>query len=80
MQTLLEFPDYRVQSIRELAFKAGKGSIHWGIVHRWNTIPEALVSRTRCGSRIELKLTDLGLHVIHDHDISPTPPHQQSQP
>jgi hypothetical protein len=64
LKTLLEFPDRTAPSVRDLAIKVGDGRIHWGIVHRWNTIPEALVSRIRCGSRIQLKLTDLGFQVI----------------
>jgi hypothetical protein len=77
MQTLLEFPEMTAPSIRELAIRAGKGAIHWGIINRWKTIPEAFVSRTHRGTRIELKLTDLGLKVITDLNLQ-KPPNETS--
>lgn len=79
MRTLLEFPDKKAPSIRELAIKAGKGSIHWGIIHRWHTIPESLVSRKRRGRQIELGLTELGMNVVHDLSISSGSTEQESQ-
>ncbi len=68
MKTLLQFPARTAPSVRDLAIQAGDGEIHWGIVHRWCSIPDALVSRTRLGSRIQLKLTDLGCRIIGHPD------------
>ena len=68
MKTLLQFPERTAPSVRDLAIQAGHGEIHWGIVHRWRSVPVALVSRTRLGSRIQLTLTDLGFRIIGDPD------------
>ena len=68
MKTLLQFPECTAPSVRELAIQAGDGGIHWGIVHRWRSVPEIFVTRSRSGSRIRLKLTDLGLRIIGDPD------------
>lgn len=65
-RTPLKFPDHTAPSVRDLVLMVGEGEMLGGIVKRWHTIPETLVSRIRSGSRIRLKLKGIGLQIINN--------------